>query len=291
MLVTLSLAFTAGLVSTVNPCGFAMLPAYLSYFMGLDRETDSVKHPATRGLATGLVISAGFFLVFGIAGALLVLGVGVVQAVVPWVALIIGVGVTGLGVVLLRGRYVNLRLPTIRRISKDQSLSSVFIFGISYAIASLSCTLPVFLSVVVGAFTTQSFFTGFAAFVAYGLGMSVVLMGLTMALAFSKDSLIRRLRGSSRWVNRLSGAILVLAGSFVVFYWSVVLFSGAENLNNFGVTRLVETTSAWATDLIGSYPAPLAVAVGVVVIIALAWGRRKPSEPDSSEREPASLVS
>ena len=30
----LALAFAAGLVATVNPCGFAMLPAYLSYFMG-----------------------------------------------------------------------------------------------------------------------------------------------------------------------------------------------------------------------------------------------------------------
>lgn len=27
-------AFGAGMVSTVNPCGFAMLPAYLSLYMG-----------------------------------------------------------------------------------------------------------------------------------------------------------------------------------------------------------------------------------------------------------------
>ena len=30
-------AFTTGMLATVNPCGFAMLPAYLSYFLG-DRE-------------------------------------------------------------------------------------------------------------------------------------------------------------------------------------------------------------------------------------------------------------
>ena len=31
----LGLAFAAGLVATINPCGFAMLPAYLSFFLGL----------------------------------------------------------------------------------------------------------------------------------------------------------------------------------------------------------------------------------------------------------------
>ena len=30
---SLTFAFTAGLVATINPCGFAMLPAYLSYFL------------------------------------------------------------------------------------------------------------------------------------------------------------------------------------------------------------------------------------------------------------------
>ena len=29
-------AFTTGMLATVNPCGFAMLPAYLSYFLGIE---------------------------------------------------------------------------------------------------------------------------------------------------------------------------------------------------------------------------------------------------------------
>ena len=31
-----ALALTAGMAATVNPCGFALLPAYLSAFVGLD---------------------------------------------------------------------------------------------------------------------------------------------------------------------------------------------------------------------------------------------------------------
>ena len=37
----LALAFSAGMVATVNPCGFALLPAYLSYFLGLEDASQS----------------------------------------------------------------------------------------------------------------------------------------------------------------------------------------------------------------------------------------------------------
>ena len=40
MTAALTLAFSAGMVATLNPCGFAMLPAYLSYFMGLQDEEE-----------------------------------------------------------------------------------------------------------------------------------------------------------------------------------------------------------------------------------------------------------
>jgi hypothetical protein len=56
-----ALAFTAGLVATVNPCGFAMLPAYLSYFMGLADDDVAAGGPAAvrRGLVIGAVVSSG----------------------------------------------------------------------------------------------------------------------------------------------------------------------------------------------------------------------------------------
>ena len=74
----------------------------------------------------------------------------------------------------------------------------MFIFGISYAIASLSCTLPIFLSLLATTFTQTTFFAGFAAFIAYGVGMSLVLIGITVALALGKDTLVRKLRGMAR---------------------------------------------------------------------------------------------
>ena len=91
-------AFTAGLVATLNPCGFAMLPAYLSYFMGLDDGEAGSGSPALRAVQVGAVVSAGFLLVFGLAGILITLGVRAVVDALPWIAMLVG-----LGVMLLKG--------------------------------------------------------------------------------------------------------------------------------------------------------------------------------------------
>ena len=44
-------AFAAGMVSTINPCGFAMLPAYLSYFLGLEGKGGEATASPGRSLA------------------------------------------------------------------------------------------------------------------------------------------------------------------------------------------------------------------------------------------------
>ena len=53
----LALAFTAGMVATVNPCGFAMLPAYLSFFLGLEGDDDDAPQ-ATLGQAGRVALAA-----------------------------------------------------------------------------------------------------------------------------------------------------------------------------------------------------------------------------------------
>ena len=71
----IALAFAAGMVATVNPCGFAMLPAYLSYFMGLDNDAPRSRAAAVASaFHVGSIVSLGFLLVFGVAGLLITAG-------------------------------------------------------------------------------------------------------------------------------------------------------------------------------------------------------------------------
>ena len=55
-------AFTAGMVATVNPCGFAMLPAYLSFFIkgGTTEGGTPRANPVVRALLITAAMTAGF---------------------------------------------------------------------------------------------------------------------------------------------------------------------------------------------------------------------------------------
>ena len=83
-------AFGVGMVATFNPCGFAMLPAYLSYFLGLEnaRDTDS-RADATvlRALAVGAAMTAGFVVVFGVLGLVLDPILSSLNDKLPWLTI------------------------------------------------------------------------------------------------------------------------------------------------------------------------------------------------------------
>ena len=248
----LAVAFAAGLVATVNPCGFAMLPAYLSYFLGSegDEDLDSARSVG-RALAVGGAVSAGFLLVFGVAGVLIAHLSLTVYDISPWITVVIGAALAALGVAMLLGFEPVVALPKLNRGGRDRGMASMFLFGLSYAIASLSCTLPVFLSAVGSTFTRANFASGVAVFAAYSAGMILVLLVLTVALALARHSLVRRLKQSVRYVNRAAGVLLVVAGGYVAWYGitEIRLDTGATGGGAVDfVTEISTDISTWVQD-------------------------------------------
>lgn len=227
-------AFGAGIVAAVNPCGFAMLPAYLSLYLGSQEEGFEKRSAAGRVLRAALiggVVSLGFVLLFGLAGVIVAAGGNAILGSMPWVGAVIGVGLVVMGLWMLAGRtlYAGVFERLAARVGDPKSVGvrGFFLFGLAYGLASLSCTLPVFLAVIGGGLTAGSFASGAGQFVSYGLGMTSVLMVLTLALALFKTGVVSRLRGVVPYVQILSAALLVVAGSYIVFYWWPVLYGGA----------------------------------------------------------------
>ena len=54
-MISVDLAFplAAGLIAAFNPCGFAMVPAYLSYFLGLESDNSDEREV---GILNGLKV-------------------------------------------------------------------------------------------------------------------------------------------------------------------------------------------------------------------------------------------
>jgi cytochrome c biogenesis protein CcdA len=283
----LGLAFAAGLVATVNPCGFAMLPAYLSYFLGLDgsaEQTSSDEVGVGSALRVGAVVSSGFLVVFVTTGLLINAGVRVLIDWIPYVALAVGALMVLLGIAMLFGFQLSIGFLKAGRGASGRDASSVFTFGVSYALASLSCTLPVFLSVVVGSLATTSFAGGIATFVAYGLGMSVVLVALTLAVALARHGLVRRLRSVLPHVQRISAVFLIIAGLYITWFWIDDLSSDAGDQSE--AVGVVERWSAWLTNWISDNSGIVGLALVGIVGIALlsALLRRFEADPEPAEK-------
>ena len=269
----LALGFAAGMVAAFNPCGFAMLPAYVSWFLGL--ETTEEGQPAQAGvfrsLAVGASVSLGFVLVFGMAGLLITQFSLAFGEYTPWVTVVVGLVLIPLGVTQLLGRKVKLALPRWQRSVRGRGLSSMILFGASYAMVSLSCTLLPFLVAVSGTFQEQDVLSGLAVFGAYAAGMGVVLMSLTLALGLARASLVRGFRRVLPYVERLSGGLLVAAGAYIVYYgyYSMAIKDGRDVAA--GPVALVERVSgAVGTFFADKGETTIGVILAGIVVLAVA---------------------
>ncbi len=284
MTAALALAFGAGLVATINPCGFAMAPAYLSYFMGLNSDERSRAGAVRTAFAVGGVVSLGFLVVFGIAGIVISAGFRTVTGWIPWIALAVGALVGLLGIAMLLGYEPKVALPRAARGRTGSGFGPVFGFGVSYGVASLSCTLPVFLVAVAGQLTQQSLLGGFAVFLAYTAGMSFMLLAVTIVLALGKRSIVNRLRASAAYINRVSGAILVLAGGFIVWFWSTEITSGATALGESGAFRAIERLQSSILNFVADRTLLIGVVFATLILgaAAYAFAYRSPDSDDDS---------
>ena len=117
----LAYGFALGMLATVNPCGFALLPAYLSYYLGLtddapsrSNDTDDTNAPGVaRALSVSAAMTLGFLAVFTPIG-LLWQGVATsAGGALPWITIVLGVVVFAVGIAMLRGYEPVVRLPKL----------------------------------------------------------------------------------------------------------------------------------------------------------------------------------
>jgi cytochrome c biogenesis protein CcdA len=290
----LAAAFTAGMVATVNPCGFAMLPAYLGYFLGIDQGEDARSGASvSRALIVGTVVSAGFLLLFAIAGALISWTSMAVSQWTPWLTVVIGIVLLGMGIAFVAGWEPALALPRLDKGGRTRGLWSMFVFGISYAVASLSCTIGPFVAVVATTFSRSSVAAGVATFVAYGLGMALLLMVLTVSLALARQGVLTKLRRALPYFTRIAGVIMVIAGIYLAWYGVYeirFIQHGQQDATRGPVGLVSEWSSSAQSWLDGLDPLSVALALALVVcagiLIALLRSGSGP-RPEADDHTPA----
>ena len=275
-MISVDLAFplAAGLIAAFNPCGFAMLPAYLSYFLGLESDNDDNREVGIlNGLKVSLTLSLGFVFVFAIIGILTntIISEASVEKQAGYITLGIGIILVLLGVAMVAGYHPVLKIPRIQMGTSNRQLPSIFLFGLSYAFVSIGCSAPIFFLTVGGSFSRDGIVNGSAVFISYALGMSIVITVLTIGTSIARSSIIEKYKSIMKHLNPISGIFLSISGFFLSAYgwWEIQVSRG-----NYGTNPLVDLSlrgsgrlSNWVNDVGGGRfaMACLMILVGILV--------------------------
>jgi cytochrome c-type biogenesis protein len=268
----LLLALGAGVLAAVNPCGFALLPAYVSLLV-VDADEAGRARAVRRALVSAAALTAGFVAVFAAFGLIVSPIAAGVQRYLPVVTVGIGLAVIAAGGWLLAGRVLPGLGWSPSGPRPSRRLPAMIGFGMTYAVASLTCTIAPFLAIVVGSFRTGSIGQGVALFVAYGVGMGLLVGVVAVSVALTRTTVVDRLRRAGGWASRVTGALLVVVGGYVAYYgwWEVrVLGGGSPDDPIVNGAAALQAQLAAAVDWLGA--ARLAVALILLVGIGVTIG-------------------
>lgn len=265
----LAFALGAGTLAALNPCGFAMLPAYLALFVDGEGERPGRLAALRRALVATAAMTAGFLAVFVAFGLALTPIASTVQRWLPVVTVVIGVVLLGIGVAMLAGRTASLRTPKLKVGNPVDSPRAMALYGVSYAIASLGCTIGPFLVVTTTTFRGGDIATGVASYAAYAAGMGLVVGVLAVAAATAQQSAARFLRRAQAHVARIGAVLLIVAGAYVAWYgvYELRVYSGSTTDDPVvdAATQIQNTVAGWVDEL---GPWPFAFALLAVVAAA-----------------------
>lgn len=265
-----ALALTAGMLAAVNPCGFALLPAYVSLLV-LGDDTPSRAAAVRRALLATVAMTAGFTAVFAVFGIAVAPVAGQVQEHLPWFTVVFGLLLVGVGGWLLAGRALPALLPKLRRApTVSRSLPSMALFGGAYAIASLGCTIAPFLAIVVLAFRSGSPLEGTLLFAAYAAGMGAIVGVAALTVALTRTARVGTLRRLGAVASRLGGALLLLTGAYVAYYGWYEIRVLRGTVEGDPVIEAASTVQTWLADTLSTVGAPTIATVTALLLAVLA---------------------
>jgi cytochrome c-type biogenesis protein len=212
-------AFLAGALAAFNPCGFALLPAYISHFsLGEAGAVARGADPYLRAARFGAAMSLGITAVFGVFALLLIPLSLAVEAYLPYFTVTIGLLLVFVSVRSLIGRGLVLRRIFSRDISPNKEFLSQIGYGSSFALASLSCTIGPFLAVTASAISSRNVPSVLGLFVLYALGTSTVIVLLALFVAGTKGSVSTFLRARQGQIEKFTSVFIGVVGLYIVWY-------------------------------------------------------------------------
>lgn len=223
MIVTFGLAFLAGLASFLSPCIFPLIPAYVSYLggKGLSASHTGEQSNKWRIFTHGVAFVLGFSFVFIVVGITFsILGRFIFEAR-QWVARIGGVLIVIFGLHLtglMRLHFLDFDTRPRTRLDHTRSYLSSFLMGIFFSAGWSPCVGPVLSAIYIITLQEGEVLRGAGYLASYSLGLGIPFLIAAMAIGWF-SSLVIRFRKIVRVVEVVTGVVLIVLGTMLVFGW------------------------------------------------------------------------
>ena len=280
---TLSLAIVAGVLATFNPCGFALLPAYMGMIAAAN-EGRSKAQALISGLRFASGMTVGFILLFGTFGLVFAPFASAISRYLPIVTIVVGLLIVALGFWLLLGRKVGGGGSLIKGWSPGGGWFSQVGYGLTFAIVSLSCTLGPFLAVTGASIRSSDFFGIVFTFIAFALGMGAAVTVIAVATALIGSQVSVWMRSKSDVISRVTGSLVILAGLYVAWFgWFEWRVNSGEQIGD-PIIDAVTDAQAWVVNTLSSNSG-LVITLALSIVAAGVAGITITSKRSSARRE------
>ena len=226
-----SLSLLAGALAAFNPCGFVLLPAYLTSLIlsgDLGERKSSMYIRATR---FSLGMTVGFIGVFGGFALLVAPIAGSVEKYLPIITIFVGIALVGLAIPLILGKTLFFKKLANPNIAPKKNWLSQVGYGVTFALVSLSCTVGPFLAITAAAIGTKNPIKIISIFITYALGMGIIVLTLALLVATAETRIFAIIRRSQGFISRVSGVFLLAVAAYEVWYgfYEIRILSGRAN--------------------------------------------------------------
>ena len=264
-------SFLLGILAAVNPCGFVLLPTYLLFFLGMREETDlGTSERIRQALVVSSGVSVGFLGVFLVIGIISRLFTQWIELNAKYASFLIGFALLFAGLRMMTGWIPKFAMPQIGG-GQNRNFRAMTIYGVAYAVASIGCTIGFLTTAVFGSIAVNGFVSGVISIVLYGLGMAMLVMALTVSLAFAKTGLVTMIKSRMRIVERFGAVLVTFTGFYLIWYWFAAI---SERSSTVFVSKVENYQTKVVSWIQNQGAIPLAILLSLVLVVAISLGTR-----------------
>ena len=233
-------AFVAGIITFLAPCTLPLVPAYLGFISGVDKEAledpTRKKEVRRRIVINGIFFILGFTIIFVTFGALAgLLGQGLASYRVGLTRVggvfVILFGLLMLGVFKLPFLQTEhkIKFPSWIAVGKPSSSSLI---GAVFALGWTPCVGPILGSILLLASSSATVFSGALLLLVFSMGLAVPFIATAFGFAHA-STYINKAQKWLKWISFVGGLFLIALGILLLTNNFTLLISWGFQLFGF----------------------------------------------------------